>query len=41
MVIGSVKKIEINPPLGINFIGYHRDKPILEILHNICYCALY
>ena len=35
MVIGSVKKIEINPPSGINFIGYHRDKPILEILHNI------
>lgn len=41
MAIGSVQKIKINPPLGIEFIGYHRDKPISEILHEIYAIAYY
>lgn len=41
MAIGSVQKININPPLGIEFIGYHRDKPISEILHDIYAIAYY
>lgn len=41
MTIGSVQKININPPLGIEFIGYHRDKPISEILHDIYAISYY
>lgn len=41
MAVGSVQKININPPLGIEFIGYHRDKPISEILHDIYAISYY
>nr|WP_263315006.1 alkaline ceramidase [Mammaliicoccus sp. Marseille-Q6498] len=40
MTLGAVKSVNINPPMGINFLGYHRDRPIESILHDL-YAMIY